>query len=223
MSNWFRKTRQALGLSEGAPPCSTCGHPGRLPWGCGKFPELPELERRNGRVNHDTRAPEETHLPAFPRGGSDLPAFPARPRLERYNPLGLAREHLCTRRAPGCRRSSRRAIYINLSGTSETSLVEHYYDYGVRRDRGVALEIFCVAADDPCCFVYLFEDETDGSYRMVRDLKISVPAHPAVAKVIRNSLQWAFLQRFVGVPDAYPVRDVPRREDAMRLVQREMA
>ena len=129
----------------------------------------------------------------------------------------LWREDICTRRAPGSRQTWNRSVYVNLSRTSDASLVERYYHYGVGRDLGLALEVFCVAAGHSCCFVYVPEDETDASYRMLAGLKLTVPTSPTMGRGIRNPLVWAVLRFFIGRSDDYWIHDVPRRIDAVRV------
>ncbi len=129
------------------------------------------------------------------------------------------REGVCSRRAPGSRRSWDRAVYANLAG-SDSSLVERYYDHGVRRNLGVVLEVFCVADGRPCCFVFIPEDETEASNLMVAGLKLSVPTSPIPAKPITNSLLWAMLRLFVGMPSNDWINGVPLRSNAERLTWR---
>lgn len=130
----------------------------------------------------------------------------------------LWREDICTRRAPGSRRSWNRTVYVNLTGPSQTSLVERYYDYGVRRNLGIALEVFCIAAGNPCCIVYVPEDETDASYRMLSGLKLSVPTQPVLARGVTHPWLWASLRLLIGTPNNAWIQDVPRRMDAERTV-----
>ena len=79
----------------------------------------------------------------------------------------LWRADICTRRAPGSQQTWNRSVYVNLSGPSDTSLIERYYKYGVSRNLGLVLEVFCLAAGHSCCFVYVPEDTTDADDRMI--------------------------------------------------------
>ncbi len=130
----------------------------------------------------------------------------------------LWREDICTRRAPGSQRSWNRRVYVNLVGPSETSLVERYYNYGVGRNLGIALEVFCIAAGHSCCFVYVPEDETDATYRMLSGLKLTIPTQPAVARGVTNPLLWTALRLFISTRHNVRIRDAPSRIDVERLV-----
>jgi hypothetical protein len=130
----------------------------------------------------------------------------------------LWREDIRTRRAPGLQRSWHRPVYVNLVDPSETSLVERYYNYGVSRNLGIVLEVFCIAAGHSCCFVYVPEDETDASYHMLSGLKLTIPAQPTVARGVTNRLLWAALRLFIGTSHNVWIRDVPNRIDAERLL-----
>jgi len=126
----------------------------------------------------------------------------------------LWREDICTRRAPGSRRTWNRSVFINLAGPSDKSLVERYYKYGVNHNLGIVLEVFCLAAGYSCCFVYVPEDETDAEHRMIGGLKLNVPTQPVIARGVSNSWSWAILRLLVGTPNNSWIQDLPRRSDA---------
>jgi hypothetical protein len=121
------------------------------------------------------------------------------------------REDICTRRAPGSRRSWNRWVFVNLAGDFEASLAEAYYNFGSRQNNGLALEVFCVAAGNPCCYIYMPDDETDASYRMLAGLHLKVPEKPIVAIAVTRPLLWKSLQLFIGTPNNAWINDVPRK------------
>jgi hypothetical protein len=127
------------------------------------------------------------------------------------------RDNVYTRRAPGSYRSWRRPIYLNLDGTADTSLVGRYYRWGVGRKLGIALCVFCVADGQPCCYVYLPEDETDAEYRMMTSLKYQIPSPVPVATIVANPLRRWLLRTFVGTSDNPWLNDLPKRVCAERL------
>lgn len=127
------------------------------------------------------------------------------------------REDICSRRAPGSQRSWNRSVYVHLAGTSETSLVERYYNSGLNRGPGLSLEVFCVAAGLSCCFVYVPEDEEDASYRMISGLKLSVPTSPILAVAVRHSLLWMSLRLIIGTSNSTWIQDLPRKGNAERV------
>jgi hypothetical protein len=46
--DWFkRKTKPKFAPPQTTPGCNVCGHPGRILWGCGTFPKLPDVDKGN--------------------------------------------------------------------------------------------------------------------------------------------------------------------------------
>jgi hypothetical protein len=83
----------------------------------------------------------------------------------------------------------------------------------------MAIEVFCVAAGHPCCFVYVPEDKTDASYRMLAGLHMKVPNKPVMAVAVTHPLFWASLRLLVGTPNNAWIHDLPGRADAERVVE----
>lgn len=93
-----------------------------------------------------------------------------------------------------------------------TSIVQALYERGVERGLGVRLEVLCVLAGRPCCYIWLPADEEDASYAMLTGLKMGLPIRPIVAQPVNNGLRWRICkwlesrERFKGM-----VAELPRR------------
>ena len=124
------------------------------------------------------------------------------------------RDFIYTRRAPGSRRSWTRPIYVDGNESAELADVERYYNRGVDRGMGIALCVFCIADDMPCCYVYIPEDETDASYRMMTSLKCQLPTPPPSARLVCNPLRRAVLRVFTRPSPSPWINDVPTLAEA---------
>ncbi len=124
------------------------------------------------------------------------------------------RDSIYTRRAPGSQRSWTRPIYLDERLTANLDDVERYYELGLDRGLGIALCVFCIAEDEPCCYIYIPSGETDASYRMMTSLKCQIPTSPPTALVVRHPVHRAILRWLVGVPDNSWINDVPTHAEA---------
>lgn len=122
------------------------------------------------------------------------------------------RNSVISRRCPGSRKSANRPIYIDSTHLAAESDIEAYYGIGVDRDLGIALSVFCVAEGLPYCYVYIPEDETDASYRMMSSLKCSIPEPIPTATLIRSPLLTRIFRYFLPAPaNAWTINDIPLR------------
>ena len=69
-------------------------------------------------------------------------------------------------------------------------VVEKLYERGCKRGLGLSLDVFCLLGSQPCCYIWLPEDERDAELAMVAGLKLNVPVEPTVAEPVKNWLLW---------------------------------
>ena len=124
------------------------------------------------------------------------------------------RDFIYTRRTPSSQRSWMRRIYLDGQQSAEIVDVERYYNRGIDRGLGIALCVFCIADDVPCCYVYVPADETDASYRMMTSLKCQLPTPAPTARLVRNRLRRAVLRLLLRPPDSSWINDIPTLAEA---------
>ncbi len=84
--------------------------------------------------------------------------------------------------------------------TENIGLVESLYESGRRRDLGIRLEVLCLLASRPCCYVWLPKDQMSAEYALLLMSKfiISVPTDLRNAKSVRNPLTWQWHKLLEG-------------------------
>lgn len=66
------------------------------------------------------------------------------------------------------------------------------YELGQRRDFGIWLQAFCLFKSQPCCYIFLPENDLDSQYSLMSNesLKYSVWNNLKEAKPVSNILNW---------------------------------
>lgn len=70
------------------------------------------------------------------------------------------------------------------------SFAGQLYERGSEQGLGVMLDVFCLAAGTPYCYVWVPSDERDAELALLAGLKISVPFEPPIAQTISDKDEW---------------------------------
>ncbi len=76
------------------------------------------------------------------------------------------------------------------------SFARDCYELGQKRNFGISLHAFCLFESQPCCYIYLPEDNLDAQYLRMsnQSLKYSVKTNIKEAKTVSNILKWKMLK-----------------------------
>ena len=110
------------------------------------------------------------------------------------------RDSIISRRGIGSRYLATRPIYIDQSQLAAESDIRDYYQTGVDRNLGIRLAVFCIANDDPYCYIELPADEAHASNMMMSSLKCSIPDPPPNATIIRRPIFARIMRLFNHMP-----------------------
>ena len=112
------------------------------------------------------------------------------------------RNSIISRRGVGSRYLATRPIYIDNTQLAAEPDIRRYYQTGVYRNLGIRLAVFCIADDDPYCYIELPRDETDAEYMMMSSLKCSIPNPLPIATVVRSAFFARFMRLFIRMPQS---------------------
>ena len=101
------------------------------------------------------------------------------------------------------------------------ALAKALYEHGRTANRGIKLDLFCVLADFcSCAYVWIPSDERSAELELVRDLSMSVPQAPRVARGWTDSRAGRLLYALGGRKRPDPWLDkVPLRAEARVLCE----
>jgi len=72
------------------------------------------------------------------------------------------------------------------------SLVAQLYKRGCERGLGVLIDMFCLVSSQPCCYIWLPQNERDAELALLAGLKLSAPSKPQVAQPVFSDALWRF-------------------------------
>jgi hypothetical protein len=82
-------------------------------------------------------------------------------------------------------------LFVKLPLPSENqSLVAQLYERGCVQRLGLLMDMFCLVASQPCCYIWLPQNEQDAHLAQLAGLKFSAHSNPPIAQPVRNRLLW---------------------------------
>lgn len=85
-------------------------------------------------------------------------------------------------------------FWVRKRGPEALRYANARYAEGLRRNRGILLEVICTTEKETFAAVFIPEDDTDAQYRLMgRGLKISCPVKRYSASATTNAFRWSLL------------------------------